>query len=127
MTATELALVVGAVLCIIGFTAMVAVLLRMLRALAELRSEVTMLRDETRPLLAELRQSVDIARDDLDRFDRVLGSAEAISSSVEGVSRVAKMALSAPLIKTVALASGTGRAARRLRGRDDAPAKRRAR
>jgi hypothetical protein len=126
VTATELALVVGAVLCIIGFTAMVVVLLRMLRALSELRAEVTLLRDETRPLLAELRQSVDTARDDLDRFDRVLGSAEAISSQVEGVSRVAKIALSTPLIKTVALASGTGRAARRLRGRDDAPATRRA-
>jgi hypothetical protein len=126
MTATELALVVGAVLCILGFTAMVVVLLRMLRALDELRAEVTMLRDETTPLLTELRQSVDTARDDLDRFDRVLGSAEAISSQVEGVSRVAKIALSTPLIKTVALASGTGRAARRLRGREDAPAKRRA-
>jgi hypothetical protein len=127
MTATDFALVVGTVLCIIGFTAMVVVLLRMLRALGELRAEVTMLRDETRPLLAELRQSVDTARDDLDRFDRVLGSAEAISSQVEGVSRVAKIALSTPLIKTVALASGTGRVARRLRGREDAPAKRRAR
>jgi hypothetical protein len=127
MTATDLALIVGTVLCVIGFTAMVVVLLRMLRALGELRGEVTMLRDETRPLLAELRQSVDTARDDLDRFDRVLGSAEAISSQVEGVSRVAKLALSTPIIKTVALASGTGRAARRLRGRDDVPAKRRAR
>ena len=82
---------------------------------------------DIRILLAELRQSVDTARDDLDRFDRVLGSAEAISSSVEGVSRVAKLALSTPLIKTVALASGTGRAARRLRGRHDVPEKRRAR
>jgi hypothetical protein len=126
VTATDLALIVGTVLCVIGFTAMVVVLLRMLRALAELRGEVTSLRDETRPLLAELRASVDTARDDLDRFDRVLGSAEAISSQVEGVSRVAKIALSTPLIKTVALASGTGRAARRLRGRDDVP-KRRAR
>jgi hypothetical protein len=127
MTATEFALIVGSVLCIIGFAAMVVVLLRMLRALGELRGEVWLLREETRPLLAELRQSVDNARDDLDRFDRVLGSAEAISSSVEGVSRVAKIALSAPLIKTVALASGTGRAARRLRGRDDVAPKRRAR
>lgn len=126
MTATDLALIVGTVLCVIGFTAMVVVLLRMLRALGELRAEVTMLRDETRPLLAELRQSIDTARDDLDRFDRVLGSAEVISSQVEGVSRVAKIALSTPLIKTVALASGTGRAARRLRGGDDVT-KRRAR
>ena len=49
------------------------------------------------------------------RFDRVLGSAEAISSRVEGASRVTRMALSTPVIKTVALATGTGKAARRLR------------
>lgn len=127
MTASDLALILGTLLCVIGFAAMVVVLLRMLRALGELHAEVSMLREETRPLLVELRQSVDTARDDLDRFDRVLGSAEAISSSVEGVSRVAKLALSTPLIKTVALASGTGRAARRLRGRHDVPEKRRAR
>ena len=35
------------------------------------------------------------ARDDLDRFDRVLGSAEAISGAVAGGSRVARAALSA--------------------------------
>jgi uncharacterized protein YoxC len=127
MTAGDLAVVLATLLCALGFAALVVVLLRVLRALGELQGEVVALRAETRPLLAELRQSVDTARDDLDRFDRVLGSAEAISSSVEGVSRVAKMALSAPLIKTVALASGTGRAARRLRGHDDATGKRRAR
>jgi len=53
-----------------------------------------------------------------DRFDRVLGSAEAISSNVQGVSRVARAALSTPVIKTVALASGTSKAARRLRRKE---------
>jgi uncharacterized protein YoxC len=115
MTAGDLAVVLATVLCAIGFAALVVVLLRVLRALAELQTEVQSLRSETRPLLAELKVSVDEARDDLDRFDRVLGSAEAISSSVEGVSRVAKVALSGPMIKTVALATGTGRAAKRLR------------
>jgi uncharacterized protein YoxC len=117
MTAGDLALILATVLCAVGFAALVVVLLRVLRAVGELQGEVVALRAETRPLLAELKSSVDEARDDLDRFDRVLGSAEAISSSVEGVSRVAKVALSGPMIKTVAFASGTGRAARRLRKR----------
>jgi ketosteroid isomerase-like protein len=115
VTAGELAVVLGAVLCSIGFAALVVVLLRVLDALGSLRTEVEHLRAETRPLLAELRSSVDEARDDLERFDRVLGSAEAISEAVAGTSRVARAALSAPVIKTVAIASGTGRAARRLR------------
>jgi ABC-type transporter Mla subunit MlaD len=115
MSAGDLAVVIATLLCALGFAALVVVLMRVLAALAELRREITELRAETRPLLAELRASVDDARDDLDRFDRVLGSAEAISANVAGVSRVARAAFSTPLIKTVAIASGTSRTASRLR------------
>ena len=118
MTAGELAIVLGTVLCALGFAALIVVLVRVLDALRALRTEVDSLRAETQPLLAELRTSVEDARDDLERFDRVLGSAEAISANVQGASRVARVALSTPVIKTVALASGTSRAARRLRRKD---------
>ena len=125
MTAGELAVVLAAVLCCIGFAALIVVLLRVLDAMRSLRGEVTSLRQETAPLLAELRASTDDAklaiaeaRDDLDRFDRVLGSAEAISGAVAGGSRVARAALSAPVIKTAALATGTSRAVRRLRRKE---------
>jgi hypothetical protein len=126
MTAGELALVVGAVLCCIGFTALVVVLVRVLDMLRSLRTEVATLRAETGPLLVELREStrsagelMTEARDDLDRFDRVVGSAEAISNAVSGSGRVARAALSTPVIKTAALATGTSRAVRRLRGKGD--------
>jgi hypothetical protein len=122
MTAGDLAIVVATVLCAIGFAALIVVLLRVLDTLKHLRAEVQSLKAETQPLLAELRTSVDDARtsvdearDDLERFDRVLGSAEAISDAMSGTSRVARVAFSTPVIKTVALATGTGRAARRLR------------
>ena len=115
MTAGQLALVVATVLCAFGFAALCVALVRVLDALRAVQRELAELRAETRPLLAELRVSVDEARSDLVRFDRVLGSAEAISVNVEGASRIARAALSVPVIKTVALASGTRRAARRLR------------
>ena len=122
MTAGELAVVMAAVLCCIGFAALVVVLMRVLDAMRDLREEVRRMRDETVPLMAELRSSVvearasvEEARDDLDRFDRVLGTAEAISDAVSGSSRIIRTALSAPVIKTVALASGTRKGARRLR------------
>ncbi len=118
MTAGEFALVIATVVLVIGFAALAVVLLRVLDALRDVRSAVEQLRDETRPLLAELQASVEDARDDLERFDRVLGSAEAISASVEGASRVARVALSTPVIKTVALATGTSQAARRLRRKE---------
>ncbi len=61
--------------------------MRMLQAMREIQFAVDDLRAKTEPLLGELRESVEEARDDLDRFDRVLGSAEAISSRVEGASQ----------------------------------------
>ena len=54
-------------------------------------------------------------RADLDRFDRVLGSAEAISGAVGRTNRVARTALSSPVIKAAGIATGTTRAVRRLR------------
>jgi hypothetical protein len=125
VTAGELAVLMAAVLCCIGFAALVVVLMRVLDALGALRQEVASLRAETTPLLAELRRStadaratIVEARNDLDRFDRVLGSAEAISDAVAGGSRMARVALSAPMIKSAAFATGTTRAVRRLRRRE---------
>ena len=125
MTAGDLAIVLAAVLCCIGFAALIVVLYRVLDTMRSLRSEVVSLREETRPLLDELRSStveakasVTAARRDLERFDRVLGSAEAISGAVAGGSRVARAALSTPVIKTAALATGTSRAVRRFRRKE---------
>jgi len=117
VSAGDLALVVATVLCALGFTALVVALVFVLKSLGELRGAVDKLTAETEPLLAEMRRSLEEARGDLDRFDKVLGSAEAISLSVEGAGRVARAAFATPVIKTVAIASGTTRAARRFRRR----------
>lgn len=125
MSAGDLAVTLAAVLCAIGFAALIVVLVRVLDTLKALRGEVEALRGETRPLLAELRATtdeartaMDTARSDLQRFDRVLGSAEAISDAMEGTGRVARRAFSAPVIKAAGVATGTSRAMRKLRGRE---------
>jgi hypothetical protein len=122
MTAAEFALVVAAVLCAIGFAALTVVLLRVLDTLAELRREVDQQRTETDALIRELlattdeaRATVVEARADLERFDRVLGSAEAIGDAVGA--RVATTAFSAPMIKATGFARGTSRTWARLRSR----------
>ena len=96
MTAGELVIVLAALLCAIGFAALVVVLMRVLDMLRDLPYEVADLRAETRPLIAELRETtdearttVDEARSDLERFDRVLGSAETVNQSLEKAGRVA--------------------------------------
>jgi hypothetical protein len=134
MTAGELAVLMAAVLCCIGFAALVVVLMRVLDTLRSLRAEVATLRAETGPLLVELQHStrsatafVEEARSDLERFDRVLGSAEAISDAMSGTGRVTRAALSTPVIKTAAFATGTSRAVRKLRGKEPRPSRGRVR
>jgi len=121
VTAGELVLVVAAVLCAIGFAALIVVLMRVLDTLRDVRREVDQLRMETTPLIRELlaitdeaRATVEEARADLERFDRVLGSAEAIGDAVGG--RVARTTFSSPMIKAAGLARGLSRTISRLRG-----------
>lgn len=121
MTAGELVTVVAAVLLSIGFAALVVVLMRVLDALRDMRREVDDLKAQTGPLLEELqdttdeaRVAVNEARSDLERFDNVLGSAEAIGDAVGN--RVARTAFSSPMIKAAGFARGTSRTIARLRG-----------
>ena len=126
MSAGELVLVVAAVLCSLGFAALVVVLLRVHDALGEVRRELDDLRAETTPLIRELhettdeaRATVNEARADLERFDRVLGSAEAIGDAVGNT--VARTSFSSPVIKAAGFARGTSRTIARLRGAPRTP------
>ena len=80
------------------------------------------MREQTLPLIADLRSSTDDAklamagaREDLERFDRVLGSAEAISEAVETSGRAARRLFAAPVIKAVGTVTGVKRAVGRLK------------
>ena len=122
MTAGELALVVAVVLCVLAFAALAVTLVRVRDTLGSLRAEVAELRAETTPLLEDLRSSaaeadraMAAARRDLERFDQVLGSVEAIGNTAARSSKLARTTLSVPMIKAAGLATGTSRAVRRLR------------
>lgn len=117
MTSGDVAIVIGLVLCIAAFTALVVVLVRVLQALGELRRDLAHFRNEVVPLVEELRHAadetrgvIDGAREDLARFDRVIGSAESVSEALADTSRVARTVLSVPVIKAAAIASGTKQA-----------------
>jgi hypothetical protein len=104
----------------------VVVLLRVHDALGEVRRELDDLRAETTPLIEELhattdeaRATVNEARADLERFDRVLGSAEAIGDAVGGT--LARTSFSSPVIKATGFARGTSRTIARLRGAPRTP------
>ena len=122
MATSEVVLIAAVILCAIGFAALSIVLLRVFDALRALRREVRQMREQTLPLIADLRSSTDDAksamdgaRADLERFDRVLGSAEAISEAVETSGRAARRLFAAPVIKAVGTVTGVKRAVGRLK------------
>lgn len=124
MSTGDVILVAAIVILAVGFAALIVVLLRVHDTTTHLRREVTDLRDETRMLIDDLRlstdearESVDEARHDLERFDKVLGSAEAIGDAVG--STVARSAFSSPAIKAAAIARGASRTVARLRGKTE--------
>ncbi|MHB8329500.1 MAG: hypothetical protein ACYDD6_07755 [Acidimicrobiales bacterium] len=116
MSADNVALLVGtgaAVLASIVALAAAIVLTRRVRDVRQLADE---LRYEMVPLLRDARVVVDQAATEMVRVGDVLGSAEAVSATVDSASRLAYRAFSNPVVKLVAYGSGVGGALRRLFG-----------
>ena len=121
MTGRDIAVIVGVVMCSLAFAALSIVLLQVLSALRELRTDLDLFESHVLPLMADLRDAtdetrevVDEAREDLERFDRVLGSAEVVSTALADTSRVARTVITSPLIKTVAVVRGVSRGLRKF-------------
>jgi uncharacterized protein YoxC len=115
MSATELASLIVAIASVVAVVLLALGLVAITKTLKEVRATVELLRTETVPVMADLSDTVRAANAELQRVDTLLGTAESISGTVDSASRLAYLAFSNPVIKGIALASGTGRAARAFR------------
>ena len=117
MTGTELAALIVAIASVVAVVLLGVALASITRTLRSVRDAVELLRTETVPVMTDLGETVRAANAELERVDGILGTAESISGTVDSASRLAYLAFSNPVIKGLALATGTGRAARRFRRR----------
>jgi hypothetical protein len=115
VSATELAALIVAIASVVAVVLLGVALVSITRTLQEVRKAVQLLHSETVPVVAELGDTVRAANAELERVDDLLGTAESISGTVDSASRLAYLAFSNPMIKALALASGTSRAARSFR------------
>lgn len=115
MSATELAALIVAIASVTAVVLLAAALTSIVKTLKAVRDAVELLRTETVPVMTDLGEAVRSANVEIDRLGGVIGTAESIGGTVDSASRLAYLAFSNPVIKTIALASGTGRAARRFR------------
>ena len=118
MTASDLAAIIVAVASIIGVAVLVFALIALTRTLATLRLSIEELRRETLPVIDELQRTVTQANTDLERLDTLLDSATSVTNTVDSASQLAYLAFSNPIIKAIAFATGTAKAAKAFRRRD---------
>ena len=116
MHAGDLAAIVVSVLSLVATALLTLAVGSLVRTMRELRGVLDTLHDQTLPLVADLRMTVDQAGADLERVEGILESAERITHTVDSASQLTYRALSPPLIKTMSLLAGLRRAGRQLRG-----------
>jgi hypothetical protein len=114
-SAADLAAVIVAIASVAAVMLLVLVVVSINRTLTTVRLSIEQLRRETLPVVDELRRTVTTANGELERLDALLDSATSISSTVDSASHLAYLAFSNPLIKAMALATGTAKAAKALR------------
>lgn len=120
-TSDVLAVIAATVVAILAGV-LIATLYSLTRALQTLRTTVEHLREETVALLDDAHDAVREATTEVDRIDRLVGSAEKINDAVDGAQRMAYKTLASPVVKAMAFGSGVSRAAQRMReGEPPAP------
>ncbi|MGE3621946.1 MAG: hypothetical protein AB7L84_15940 [Acidimicrobiia bacterium] len=117
MSAVDLAAVIVAIASVAAVVLLGFTLAAALRTLRAVHDAVEAFHDEALPVMAELAEAVRVANGELDRVDGIIDRAESISGTVDASSKLAYRAISAPVIKAMAVASGTSEAARGFRRR----------
>ncbi len=125
MDASDAAAVVVAVASTVAVLVLLWAVAALTRTVKALSASIEAFQQEAVPAVAELRSTVRTAGGELERVDALLERAESISATVDAGSRLAYLAFSNPVIKTLAFTAGTGRAVRRFRSRGSMSPRRR--
>lgn len=115
MSAADLAAIIVAIASVVAVVLLVLIVVAVNRTLTSLRLTIEQFRRETLPVVDELHRTVTTANTELARLDGLLDSATSVTATVDSASHLAYLAFSNPVIKAMALATGTAKAAKALR------------
>lgn len=121
MSGSEWVAVFAAQACLVALVVLVVVIVRLDRAAKDLRKAALDFRAEAEPALAELREVVRTADFELDRVDAIVSGAERVGGRVDAASDLAYRTFTNPVVKALAVGTGTKRAVQRLKGNDTKP------
>ena len=114
-SAGNVALIVLAAFWALLVLGLCLVLVNTFNVLTSTKMLIDGIREETIPLLSEVRNSVVKTNRELDRVDGMLESAGSIMARVEKISLLVEQAASGPLVRIIALGAGLSKAASRFR------------
>jgi len=96
------------------------VLINTFRVLESTKILIDSMREETVPLLREVKGSVERTNRELDRVDVVLVATGEIVGRVQRISGLVEEAVASPLVRIISMGAGLRRAARRFGGKKGA-------
>jgi prophage DNA circulation protein len=108
--AVLLALVLGGLLFALGSVVL---------TLRELRATVRALQEQSIAMADEMRIALRDAEHEVDRVGALLSAAEMVGDRVDTASKIVSRTVTNPVVKVLALGTGTKRAVRRMRASDD--------
>ena len=112
MTIADFAALIVAIAVVVTAVVLVTAVNNLNNTLARLSDTAQLLRDEGLGAFRELRQLVADADAELDKVDLVLDRADQATTAISETSKRTHEAIQDPVIRTLALATGTGRVAR---------------
>ena len=98
------------------------VLLNTFRTLESTKMLIDGVREETVPLLVEVKGTLERANRELDRVDGMLVSAGEITTRISRISGLVEQAASGPLVKIISMGAGLRKAATRFSRKKGKPA-----
>lgn len=123
MSGSEWVAVFAAQVCLVLLVVLVVMIVRLDRAVRDVRSAAADFRADAGPALEELRAAVHAADFELDRVDAIVSGAEKVTGRVDAASDLAYRTFTSPVVKALAVGTGTRRAVQRLKG-DPSPRRR---
>ncbi len=112
MSVTEVASLIIAIAVVVAAVFLITAVNNLNNTLAKLEDAAQQLRDEGITAFRDLRQLVADADAELDKVDIVLDRADQATTAISETTRRTHEAVQDPMIRTLAVASGTGRVAR---------------
>ncbi|MFN8026335.1 MAG: DUF948 domain-containing protein [Acidimicrobiia bacterium] len=124
MSGGEWAAIIGAQACLVALVVLVVMIVRLDRAARDVRDTAVEFRAQAEPLLEELRAAVRSADYELDRIDAIVSGAERVTDRVDAASDLAYRTFTNPVVKAMAVGTGTKRAVQRLASGEPEPRRR---